>query len=150
MKEGRHVKIPQMGFVQVDDDVEIGANTAVDRGRFGRTWIQEGTKIDNLVQIAHNVVVGAHSIIVSQTGISGSTTLGKYVTLAGQVGVVGHIEIGDQATVTAQSGVSNNVPTKAVVAGRHAMPLRDSLKVEALMRKLPEIWNRIKALENNK
>ena len=82
---GRHVKIPQTGIVQIDDDVEIGANTTIDRARFGRTWIGEGTKIDNLVQIAHNVVIGKHCIIVSQTGISGSTRLGNYVTLAGQV-----------------------------------------------------------------
>ena len=104
--EGRHVKIPQIGIVQVDDDVEIGANTTIDRARFGRTWIQEGTKIDNLVQIAHNVVIGKHCIIISQAGISGSTRLGHYVTLAGQVGLVGHIEIGDKTIVAAQSGVS--------------------------------------------
>ena len=100
---GKHVKIPQTGIVQIDDDVEIGANTTIDRARFGRTWIGEGTKIDNLVQIAHNVVIGKNCIVVSQTGISGSSRLGNYVTLAGQVGVVGHIEIGDQATVAAQS-----------------------------------------------
>ena len=91
---GRHVKIPQTGIVQIDDDVEIGANTTIDRARFGRTWIGEGTKIDNLVQIAHNVVIGKHCIIVSQTGISGSTRLGNYVTFGGQAAVVGHIEIG--------------------------------------------------------
>jgi len=146
-KEGRHVKIPQVGNVQIDDDVEIGANTTIDRGRFGRTWIKRGAKIDNLVMIAHNVIVGEHSVVVAQAGISGSTTLGKYVTLAGQVGLAGHIEVGDQATVTAQSGVTKDIPAKAVLAGRHAVPLRESLRLEALFRKLPELWERIRALE---
>ncbi len=146
-QKGRFVKIPQVGFVQLDDDVEVGANATIDRGRFDRTWIQEGTKIDNLVMIAHNVVVGKNSILVAQCGISGSTTLGNYVTIAGQAGLVGHIHIGDQATVTAQSGISKDVPEKTVVAGRHAVPLRESLKVEAMIRKLPEFWERLKELE---
>jgi len=147
LKEGRHVKIPQVGNVQIDDDVEIGANTTIDRGRFGRTWIKQGAKIDNLVMIAHNVIVGEHSVVVAQAGISGSTVLGKYVTLAGQVGLAGHIEVGDRATVTAQSGVTKDIPAKAVLAGRHAVPLRESLRLEALFRKLPELWERIRALE---
>ena len=113
-RDGRHVKVPQTGVVQIDDDVEIGANSTVDRARFGRTHIGEGTKIDNLVQIAHNVVIGPHCILCSQAGISGSTRLGKYVTLAGQAGLVGHIEVGDQATVAAKAGVSKDVPAKAV------------------------------------
>ncbi len=147
LQNGRHVKIPHTGFVQIDDEVEIGANSTIDRGRFGRTHIGEGAKIDNLVMIAHNVTIGAHSIIVAQTGISGSTSLGRYVTLAGQVGVVGHVAIGDRAVVTAQSGVSKDVPVGAVVSGLHAMPLRENLKVEALMRRLPELFERIKELE---
>jgi UDP-3-O-[3-hydroxymyristoyl] glucosamine N-acyltransferase len=146
-KVGRHVKIVHTGYVQIDDDVEIGANTTVDRGRFGKTHICEGTKIDNLVQIAHNVTVGAHSIIVSQTGISGSTSLGRYVTLAGQVGLAGHLTVGDRATITAQSGLNKDVPTGAVLSGRHATPMRESLKVEALTRRLPELVERLKALE---
>ena len=146
-KTGRHVKINHTGYVQIDDDVEIGANTAVDRGRFGKTHIGVGVKIDNLVQIAHNVIVGAHSIIVSQTGISGSTSLGRYVTLAGQVGLAGHLNIGDKATITAQSGLNKDVPAGAVLAGHHAMPIRESLKVEALTRRLPELVERLKALE---
>jgi UDP-3-O-[3-hydroxymyristoyl] glucosamine N-acyltransferase len=146
-KTGRHVKIAHTGYVQIDDDAEIGANTAIDRGRFGRTHIGEGVKIDNLVQIAHNVTIGAHSIIVSQTGISGSTSLGRYVTLAGQVGLAGHLTIGDKATITAQSGLNKDVPAGAVLAGRHAMPIRESLKMEALMRRLPELVERLKALE---
>ncbi len=146
-KTGQHVKIVHTGHVQIDDDVEIGANTTIDRGRFGKTHIGEGVKIDNLVMIAHNVTVGAHSIIVSQTGISGSTSLGRYVTLAGQVGLAGHLNIGDRATITAQSGLNKDVPAGAVLAGRHAIPIRESLKMEALMRRLPELVERIKVLE---
>jgi UDP-3-O-[3-hydroxymyristoyl] glucosamine N-acyltransferase len=125
----------------------FGSNTTIDRGRFGRTHIGEGVKIDNLVQIAHNVTIGAHSIIVSQTGISGSTSLGRYVTLAGQVGLAGHLTIGDRATITAQSGLNKDVPAGAVLSGHHATPIRESLKVEALTRRLPEIVERLKALE---
>jgi UDP-3-O-[3-hydroxymyristoyl] glucosamine N-acyltransferase len=146
-KTGRHVKIIHTGYVQIDDDAEIGANTTVDRARFGKTHIGEGVKIDNLVMIAHNVTVGAHSIIVSQTGISGSTSLGRYVTLAGQVGLAGHLTIGDKATITAQSGLNKDVPAGAVLAGRHATPIRENLKMEALMRRLPELLERLKALE---
>jgi UDP-3-O-[3-hydroxymyristoyl] glucosamine N-acyltransferase len=144
---GRHVKIAHTGFVQLDNDVEIGANTTIDRGRFGCTHIAEGAKIDNLVQIAHNVTVGPHSIVVAQTGISGSTQLGRYVTLAGQVGLAGHLKVGDRATITAQSGLNKDVPAGAVLAGHHALPIRESLKLEALTRKLPEIVERLKALE---
>jgi UDP-3-O-[3-hydroxymyristoyl] glucosamine N-acyltransferase len=146
-KTGRHVKIAHTGYVQLDNDVEIGANTTIDRGRFGRTHIAEGAKIDNLVQIAHNVTVGAHSVVVAQTGISGSTSLGRYVTLAGQVGLAGHLKVGDRATITAQSGLNKDVPAGAVLAGHHALPIRESLKLEALTRKLPEIVERLKALE---
>jgi len=144
---GRHVKIAHTGYVQIDDDAEIGANTTIDRGRFGRTHIGEGVKIDNLVMIAHNVTVGAHSIIVSQSGISGSTKLGRYVTLAGQVGLAGHLNVGDRATLTAQSGINKDVPAGAVLAGRHAAPIREALKIEALVRRLPELIERLKALE---
>jgi UDP-3-O-[3-hydroxymyristoyl] glucosamine N-acyltransferase len=147
-KQGRHVKINHIGHVQIDDDVEIGANTTVDRGRFGRTHIGEGVKIDNLVMIAHNVTIGPHSIIVAQTGISGSTSLGRYVTLAGQVGLAGHLTVGDRATVTAQSGINKDVPAGALLSGHHAMPLRESLKIEALTRRLPELVERLKALED--
>lgn len=144
---GRHEKIPQVGIVQIDDDVEIGANTTVDRGRFGKTWIQEGCKIDNLVQIAHNVIIGKNSIIAAQTGISGSTSLGEHVTLAGQVGIAGHIHIGDGATITAQSGVTKDVPPRAVLSGRHARPINLTHKLEVLYYKLPELWERLKKLE---
>ena len=145
--EGRHVKIPQIGIVQVDDDVEIGANTTIDRARFGRTWIQEGTKIDNLVQIAHNVVIGKHCIIISQAGISGSTRLGHYVTLAGQVGLVGHIEIGDKTIVAAQSGVSKSFGPDQVIFGSPALPIRESKEQLAYIGRLPKLYARVKKLE---
>jgi UDP-3-O-[3-hydroxymyristoyl] glucosamine N-acyltransferase len=144
---GRHVKIPQTGCVQIDDDVEIGANVAIDRARFGRTWIQEGTKIDNLVQIAHNVVVGRHSIICSQTGISGSSKVGQYVTLAGQVGVVGHIDIGDKAIVGAQSGVSKNIPGGETWFGYPAAPIRETKERLAYTNRLEKLYARVRMLE---
>ena len=146
-REGRHVKIPQTGIVQIDDDVEIGANSTVDRARFGRTHIGEGTKIDNLVQIAHNVVIGPHCILCSQAGISGSTRLGKYVTLAGQAGLVGHIEVGDQATIAAKAGVSKDVPPKAVFFGYPAEPLDEAKESIARVRRLPKLMERVKKLE---
>lgn len=144
---GRHVKIPQTGIVQIDDEVEIGANVTIDRARFGRTWIQAGAKIDNLVQIAHNVVVGKHCILCAQVGISGSTRLGNYVTLAGQVGTVGHIEIGDQTIVGAQSGVSKSIGPKEVWFGYPAMPMRDSKEQLARIARLPKLTERVKKLE---
>jgi UDP-3-O-[3-hydroxymyristoyl] glucosamine N-acyltransferase len=145
---GKHNKIAHTGFVQIDDDVEVGANSTIDRGRFGKTHIGQGVKIDNLVMIAHNVTIGPHCIIVSQTGISGSTSLGSYVTLAGQVGLAGHLNIGDRAVIAAQSGLNKDVPAGAVLAGHHAIPMRDSLKLEALTRRLPELFARLKALED--
>ena len=150
---GRHVKIAHTGFVQLDNDVEIGANTTIDRGRFGRTHIAEGAKIDNLVQIAHNVTIGAHSIVVAQTGISGSTQLGRYVTLAcGQVRALdGHLKIGDRATITAQSRPQQGRPRRRRPRRPPSsqLPIRapQSLKLEALTRKLPELVKRLKASE---
>ena len=113
----KHVKVPQMGTVVLEDDVEIGACVSIDRARFDRTVIGKGTKIDNHVQIAHNVRTGENCIIVAQVGISGSTTLGNNVTLAGQVGVSGHVTIGDRVIVGGMSGVSHNIPPGAVVSG---------------------------------
>ncbi len=147
---GKHVKIPQIGIVQIDDDVEIGANTTIDRARFGRTWIGEGTKIDNLVQIAHNVVIGKHSLVVALTGIAGSVRIGNYVTLAGQVGIVGHIEIGDQVTVAAKSGISKNIPAKEVVWGSPSLPMREAKEQLAYIRRLPKLYDRVKKLETRK
>jgi len=145
--DGRHVKVPQVGGVEIGDDVEIGAGVTIDRARFGMTRIGEGTKVDNLVQIAHNVVIGAHCLIVAQAGISGSTRLGKYVVLAGQVGVVGHITLGDGVTVGAQSGVSKSVPAGAKMFGSPAEPMMEAAASLARVRRLPKLAERVKQLE---
>jgi UDP-3-O-[3-hydroxymyristoyl] glucosamine N-acyltransferase len=142
-----HKKIPQTGIVEIEDDVEIGANTTIDRARFGRTLIGHGTKIDNLVQIAHNVVLGAHNMICSQVGISGSTRTGVGVTLAGQVGLSGHIEIGDRAIIGAQSGLSKNVPPGAIVIGSPAKPIEQWKKNNFYIHNLGKLFDRVKALE---
>ncbi|MEI6560449.1 MAG: UDP-3-O-(3-hydroxymyristoyl)glucosamine N-acyltransferase [Verrucomicrobiota bacterium] len=147
MTQGRYVKIPQTGIVQIDDDAEIGANTTIDRARFGRTWIGEGTKIDNLVQIGHNVVIGKHTVICAQTGVSGSSKIGNYVTLAGQVGVAGHIEIGDQAVVGAQGGVSKDLAPKQMYWGTPAGPIREQKELTAYINRLPKLVERVKRLE---
>jgi len=142
------VKIPQVGIVIVEDDVEIGANTTVDRATLGKTVIQRGAKIDNLVQIAHNVVIGEHSVVAAQAGIAGSTRLGKNVTLAGQVGVVNHIQIGDGAIIGPQSGIPKSVPPGAVLSGGiAAAPHHDWLKVMTLLPQLPSLWSTVHRLE---
>ena len=140
-------KIPQAGYVQIDDDVEIGANTTMDRGTLGRTWIRRGAKIDNLVQIAHNVVIGEYAIIVAQVGISGSTRLGTGVVIGGQAGIVGHIEIGEHVMVAARSGVHKDIPPNQIVAGTPHMPHREWLKMEACLPKLAEMRATIAALQ---
>ena len=142
-----YFKIPQVGIVQIDDDVEIGANCTIDRATMGKTWIQRGAKIDNLVQIAHNVVVGQDSIIIAQVGISGSTKIGKNVILAGQVGVTGHLEIGDNVQVGAQSGIAKSVPRGQTVSGSPAIPHRVWLKNCQILSRLPELRKKIISLE---
>jgi UDP-3-O-[3-hydroxymyristoyl] glucosamine N-acyltransferase len=144
---GRHVKIDQIGIVEIGDDVEIGANTTIDRARFGKTLIGEGTKIDNLVQIGHNVVIGKHCLIVSLTGIAGSCHIGDYVTIAGQVGVSGHVTIGDKATLAARTGVTTHLEGGVVYSGRPAKPFRDDMKLRANLRRLPQLMERVKVLE---
>ena len=144
--EGRHKKIPQIGIVQIDDDVEIGANTTIDRARFGRTWIQEGVKIDNLVQIAHNVIVGKHSIIAAQTGISGSTRVGEKVMMAGQVGIIGHLTIDDNTIIAAQTGISKDLAGGAWF-GSPAVPLPQAKRQIAWIHRLGKLFDRVKALE---
>jgi UDP-3-O-[3-hydroxymyristoyl] glucosamine N-acyltransferase len=140
VKEGKkNVKIPQMGTVEIEDDVEIGANTTIDRATLGRTIIHRGVKIDNLVQVAHNVVIGEDSIIVAQVGIAGSTKIGRNVTLAGQVGLADHIEIGDNVMVGAQSGVSQNLTANQAYTGSPALPHRDFLRAATVFPKLPEM-----------
>lgn len=146
--DARRVKIPQVGIVVVEDDVEIGANTTVDRATLGQTVIGKGAKIDNLVQIAHNVVVGEYSVIAAQAGVAGSSRLGKNVTLAGQVGVVNHIKIGDGAIIGPQSGVGQSVPAGAVLSsGITAAPHPVWLKVMVLLPQLPKLWSTVRALE---
>ena len=145
--DGAHHRLPHRGYVQLDDDVEVGSCTTIDRGRFGRTWIQAGTKIDNLVQIAHNVIIGKHCLIISQTGISGSARLGKYVTLAGQVGVVGHVEVGDQVVVAAKGGVSKDAPAGSQLMGMYGIPAKDARELVAHYRRLPKTAVKIKNLE---
>ncbi len=144
---GRHVKRPQVGIVQIDDDVEIGSNVCIDRATFGKTWIKRGVKIDNLVQIAHNVVIGEDSIIVAQGGISGSTTLGTGVVLGGQVGVAGHLLIGDRVVAAAKTGIHANLPVKAVVSGFPAIPHPLWLRISSLLVKLPELFKDVRALK---
>jgi len=144
--EGVHQKIPQVGIVVIEDDVEIGANTTIDRARFDKTRIGKGTKIDNLVQIAHNVETGRHCLIVSQTGIAGSTKLGNHVTLAGRSAIGGHLTIGDQAIVTALAGVSKHVPPKAVVRGYPAQEIKSAQAQEVAVRRLPQTQATVKAL----
>lgn len=145
-KEGRHEKVPQIGFVQIDDDVEIGANTTVDRARFGRTWIQEGVKIDNLVQVAHNVVIGKHSVVAAQTGIAGSVRIGENVMIGGQVGIIGHIEIGDKTMIGAQSGISKNIEGGTWWA-TPAVPLTEAKEHLAWVRRLGKLFDRVKKIE---
>lgn len=145
--QGRHVKIDQVGIVEIGDDVEIGANSTIDRARFGKTLIGEGCKIDNLVQIGHNVVLGKHCLIISQTGISGSSRLGDYVTAAGQVGIAGHVTIGSKAVLSGRTGVTANLPGDVVYAGKPAQPIREEMKLLALVRRLPKLIERVKALE---
>ena len=133
---GRHHKIPQIGIVRIENDVEIGAGTTIDRAALGETVIGEGTKIDNLVQIAHNVRVGKHCLLVSQVGIAGSTELGDYVVVAGQSGFAGHLKIGNGVQVAAKSAVLSDVPDNTKVMGSPAVPFRDFARREAMIKRL--------------
>ena len=142
-----HLKIPQVGTVEIEDEVEIGSNVTIDRGTLGSTRIGRGTKIDNLVQIAHNVIIGPNTLLIAQVGISGSTRIGANVILAGQAGVVGHIEIGDGSVVAAQSGISKTVPPKTVVFGTPARPIKKARQIEACINRLPGLFKRVHKLE---
>ncbi len=142
-----HRKIPQVGNVQIDDDVEIGANVTVDRARFDRTWIKNGVKIDNLVQVAHNVVIGENTFIVSQAGVSGSVEIGKGVILAGQVGISGHVTIGDGATIMGKAGVAKDVGPGETLMGIPAVARSQFWRQTAYIQKLPELAKKIKTLE---
>jgi UDP-3-O-[3-hydroxymyristoyl] glucosamine N-acyltransferase len=145
-EQGVHHKIPQVGIVVLEDDVEIGANSTIDRARFGRTVIGKGTKIDNLVQVAHNVSTGRGCLLVSQSGVAGSSKLGNYVVLAGQAGVVGHLELGDGAVLTAQSGLTKDAPPGAVLSGSPAGDRKTHLKELAALAKLPELLSELRRL----
>ena len=145
--EGRHVKIDQVGIVEIGNDVEVGANTSIDRARFGKTIIGEGTKIDNLVQIGHNVVMGKHCLIVALCGNAGSTRLGDYVTMAGQGGTAGHVVIGDKVTLTGRAGVTTDLAGGQIYSGHPAKPFREEMKLRANVRRLPKLMERVKALE---
>lgn len=144
---GAHRKIPQVGHVVIEDDVELGANVTVDRGALGATVIGRGTKVDNLVQIGHNVVVGQHCILVAQAGVAGSSRLGNYVTIAGQAGVIGHLTVGDRAVIAGQSGVIQNVPAGQVWFGSPARPATQMKRQMVLMERLPELVRRVAELE---
>ena len=145
--EGRHLKIPQVGRVIIQDDVEIGANTAIDRGALGSTQIGQGTKIDNLVHIAHNVSVGRHNLIMGQCGFAGSTTLEDYCVIASQSGVAGHLKLGPQATVGAKSGVMRDVPPKGTVLGMPAQPDKQMKRQFIALQQLPELIKRVREAE---
>ncbi|MCL2790493.1 MAG: UDP-3-O-(3-hydroxymyristoyl)glucosamine N-acyltransferase [Desulfobulbus sp.] len=143
---GVHYKKPQVGTVRIDDDVEVGANACVDRAAFGVTWIKSGTKIDNLVMIGHNVVIGENSMLVAQVGIAGSTTLGRNVVLGAKAGVAGHLHLGDQVMAAAKSGIHNNQPKGAMVGGTPAIEVRDWARASAAFGKLPEMVKELRRL----
>jgi len=136
----QHLKIPQVGRVVLEDDVEIGANTCIDRGAIGDTVIERGVKLDNQIQVAHNVRIGAYTVMASQVGVSGSTIIGKGCQFGGQVGLAGHLIVGDGVKLAAKSGVMSDLDAGGIYAGAPAMPHRLWLKVSAVMLKLPEIW----------
>ena len=143
------VKVPQVGRVVLHDEVEVGANSTIDRGTLGDTIIGRGTKIDNLVQIGHNCIVGTNCILCAFVGLSGNTTLGNNVLMAGQAGTKGHLSIGDNVQVGAQSGVSKDIPSNRQVKGYPAIPLKDFLKLQVLFTKLPEIYKRLTSVEKS-
>ena len=145
-EQGRYEKVPQIGIVQIDDDVEIGANVTIDRARFGRTWIQRGVKIDNLVHIAHNVVIGENTVMAAQVGIAGSTRIGKRVIMGGQVGSVGHVEIGDDTILGAKTGVSKSI-SGGKWWGVPASPLHEAKQQVVWLRNLGKFIARLRALE---
>lgn len=144
---GRQRKVPQIGTVIIEDDVEIGANVTIDRATCGKTVVGRGTKIDNLVQLGHNVVIGQDCLIVAMAGVAGSAVIGNRVTLAGQSGVAGHISVGDDTTVAAQALVAGNIPAGQFVSGYPARPHREAMRVVAAQHKVPDLIKRVKALE---
>jgi len=146
--EGRHRLSAQLGYVELGDDVEIGACTTIDRGTYGATVIGEGTKIDNHVMIAHNCRIGRHNVICSQVGIAGSTTTGDYVVMAGQVGIRDHVNIGERVTIGAKAGVMNDIPSGATYLGIPATPERQQMLMLAAFQKLPELKKQLRSLQH--
>lgn len=145
--QGNFTKIPQVGNVVLEDNVEIGANTVIDRATMGSTLIKQGTKLDNLIQIAHNVVIGRNTVIAAQTGIAGSTKVGDYVMIGGQASIIGHIDIAHKARINAKTGVSKSLKEGESVSGYPQMPNADFLKSQALFKRLPELFERLMRLE---
>jgi UDP-3-O-[3-hydroxymyristoyl] glucosamine N-acyltransferase len=145
--QGRHYKIPQLGGVTIENDVELGANVTVDRATLGQTVIKQGVKIDNLVQIAHNVTIGAHSILVAQVGIAGSTRVGHHVMIGGQAGLAEHLVIGDQVMVAARAGVNRSLEPNQIVSGAPVMPHEVWVKAQAVIPRLPELRQAVRTLE---
>jgi len=143
-ERGEHLKRPQVGIVRIDDDVEIGANCAIDRAAYGVTWIKSGAKIDNLVQVAHNVIIGENNLIVAQVGLAGSTTLGRNVVMGGQSATTGHVVLEDQVMVAARGAVHKNQPRGAVLGGAPGIPVRQWAKSCAVFAKLPELQKSVK------
>lgn len=144
---GRHEKVPQVGMVCIENDVEIGANSTIDRARFSRTVIGEGSKIDNLVQIGHNVIIGKHCILCSQVGISGSSVIEDYVVLAGQVGLGGHITIGKGSKVGGQAGITGSLPPGSYVTGTPCLPFMMDRRINVLRERLPDLFKRVDQIE---
>lgn len=145
--DGKHVKVAQVGIVLIEDDVEIGANATIDRARFGKTTIGMGSKIDNLVQIAHNVIIGNHCLLVSQSGIAGSSELGNYVTVAAQAGVAGHLHIGDKALLMARTGVVKSLEGDEYYKGFPARPVKEEQKKAAALARVPRLIKQVKELQ---
>ncbi len=143
---GKHVKVPQLGGVTIEDDVEIGANVTIDRATFGQTVIRRGTKIDNLVQIAHNVEIGPDCIVVAQVGIAGSTSIGSHVMIGGQAGLADHIHVGDRVMIGARSGVNRSLSSDQIVSGAPAMPHETALRAQTLLPHLPELRQQVREL----
>ncbi len=142
-QQGRHVKVPQLGWVEIEDDVEVGACSTIDRGTFGPTRIGAGTKIDNLVMVGHNCKIGKHNVLCSQVGIAGSCTTGDYVVMAGQVGIADHVQIGDRVTILAKTGVSGNVPAGSQIMGYPSRSHKDFVRQDFCIHKLPELRKQV-------
>jgi UDP-3-O-[3-hydroxymyristoyl] glucosamine N-acyltransferase len=146
-ERGEQEKIPQIGNVILEDDVEIGANCTIDRATLGSTIIRRGAKLDNLIQVGHNAEVGAHTVVVSQTGIAGSSRIGAHAMIGGQVGIAGHLTVGDRAKIAAQSGIGSNIPADAIVQGSPAFAIGEFKRSYVVYRQLPDLKQRIEALE---